>query len=76
MRAGHARGLRPPSASLRVGLLGAAVIRQAIEDATDPRLPRAVRQAAQTFLARGGPRLHLWCAVAGIDASAFRHVEG
>jgi hypothetical protein len=46
--------------------LAAAVIRQALLDATNPDAPEDVRAGARDFLA-GSPMLHQWCSVAGLD---------
>jgi hypothetical protein len=46
--------------------LAVAVIRQALQDATDPCTATGIRAGARAFLA-GSPMLQQWCCVAGLD---------
>jgi hypothetical protein len=42
-----------------IPLLAAAVVQQAVVDASDPTLPPAIRRDARRFLA-GSPEYHMW----------------
>ena len=56
--------VRPASSSVPhwVQLLAAAVVQQAVCDACDASLPRALRDEARRFLA-GNPGYRFWCRV-------------
>lgn len=60
MTGGHAA---PPASSLEWSLLAAAVVRQAMLDASSPTLPREERQHAQRFL-EGDSMYRFWSDVA------------
>lgn len=51
--------------------LAVAVLRQAVEDVADERLPAADREQARSFL-RGGGYLQLWTAVLGLPTESVR----
>lgn len=51
--------------------LALAVLRQAVEDVGDERLPATDRELARSFL-RGGGYLHLWVAVLGLTTESVR----
>jgi len=55
--------------------LALAVLRQAVEDVADERLPAADGEHARSFL-RGGGYLHLWAAVLALPTESIRRRYG
>lgn len=53
-------------------LLAAAVVKMALADAINPRLPVSWRDEARAFVASRW--FDLWCDVAGLDAGAVRRI--